>query len=498
MEAKEVVCDTLACSQAGEEVICHHNTCKDGNVTGMSNGKNTANNCLPKDKKRETSIKPQYSETLTVSSSLVQLNNTKELSMWLRQGSPANHSVLQAQEKRMQMPETNGLQLLAVLRLSNQNTHSSKMSTDSLVQKQQKLKSKMNWYEPMPDLFGTWQLFCETLPPSGMTQGTRLYQRPMSVRPISVSGGGVLQKGERRGGVNWPTPTATDDTERSADNIVLNSNGTPRYKTRKGSLSQARLPESVKAFEGGINIPTPRANDCKKSQNCNPFDPRNGLQGFVNVINNNEMFPTPVSSDGTTGHIIGENDTFKILDSGAIRKINQKGTDGSIGLGRYVRLFPTPQQSDWKGANLSGGKSQSANGLATAVLKFPTPRSSEYKDSGPVGSKSHTHMIKKSYLCTKVKEKSLPSGKLNPDWVCWLMGWPIGWADKEPLPKEAVKDWRKKTLAGLWWQEEPKGIPRVKTYSGEKGIDKPNARNGQVPLTAFFAKQVLFTRWGKS
>jgi hypothetical protein len=24
-------------------------------------------------------------------------------------------------------------------------------------------------------------------------------------------------------------------------------------------------------------------------------------------------------------------------------------------------------------------------------------------------------------------------GKLNPDWVEWLMGWPLGWTDLKPL-----------------------------------------------------------------
>ena len=28
-------------------------------------------------------------------------------------------------------------------------------------------------------------------------------------------------------------------------------------------------------------------------------------------------------------------------------------------------------------------------------------------------------------------------GKLNPDWVEWLMGWPIGWTELKPL--ETVK-----------------------------------------------------------
>lgn len=57
---------------------------------------------------------------------------------------------------------------------------------------------------------------------------------------------------------------------------------------------------------------------------------------------------------------------------------------------------------------------------------WPTPRASEYKDCGPVGSKSHTHMFNRDYLCAKVKDASKPTGKLNPLWTEWLMGYSIG------------------------------------------------------------------------
>lgn len=62
-------------------------------------------------------------------------------------------------------------------------------------------------------------------------------------------------------------------------------------------------------------------------------------------------------------------------------------------------------------------------------ISWPTPRASEYKDCGPVGSKSQVHMDNKSYLCAKVKDPSMPSGCLNPEWVEWLMGVPIGWTE---------------------------------------------------------------------
>jgi DNA (cytosine-5)-methyltransferase 1 len=60
---------------------------------------------------------------------------------------------------------------------------------------------------------------------------------------------------------------------------------------------------------------------------------------------------------------------------------------------------------------------------------FPTPGQSEYKDTGPVGSKSHKHMLDRDYLCAVTKEESNPTGTLNPQWVEWIMGYPIGWTD---------------------------------------------------------------------
>lgn len=40
-----------------------------------------------------------------------------------------------------------------------------------------------------------------------------------------------------------------------------------------------------------------------------------------------------------------------------------------------------------------------------------------------------------------VIEKSENRGKLNPMWVAWLMGWPIGWTDLEPLEMDRWLQW---------------------------------------------------------
>jgi hypothetical protein len=32
-------------------------------------------------------------------------------------------------------------------------------------------------------------------------------------------------------------------------------------------------------------------------------------------------------------------------------------------------------------------------------------------------------------------------GSLNPQWVEWLMGWPIGWTDLKPLETDKFQQW---------------------------------------------------------
>ena len=110
-----------------------------------------------------------------------------------------------------------------------------------------------------------------------------------------------------------------------------------------------------------------------------------------------------------------------------------------------IKLYPTPRASDVEGGmasnvEINNGRFSRKNkdGVRWGVKlrdavnhmeTFPTPRASEYKDCGAVGSKSQIHMDNRSYLCAKVKDPQQPSGKLNPVWTEWLMGYPKGWTE---------------------------------------------------------------------
>jgi hypothetical protein len=116
------------------------------------------------------------------------------------------------------------------------------------------------------------------------------------------------------------------------------------------------------------------------------------------------LLPTPVSSDATSGAVIGKNDTFYVTRSGMPRKVNQNGKDGSVGLARLVKL--------------------------TAPDFWPTPTSSEHK----FRLKGNTQASK----CLEAQARrgelqSGASGALNPTWVEWLMGFPAEWTDLSNL-----------------------------------------------------------------
>jgi hypothetical protein len=112
--------------------------------------------------------------------------------------------------------------------------------------------------------------------------------------------------------------------------------------------------------------------------------------------------PTPVASDGTTGSLIGKNDNFYETKTGMPRKVNQNGKDGSVGLGRLVKMWPTPQASD-------------------------------NRDRGNMSNPSVQRRVAIGKQISLSQSVHPTSGQLNPTWTEWLMGWPLEWTDLKPL-----------------------------------------------------------------
>jgi hypothetical protein len=89
---------------------------------------------------------------------------------------------------------------------------------------------------------------------------------------------------------------------------------------------------------------------------------------------------------------------------------------------KHPHLWPTPTVCG--NYNRKGASASSGGGLATAVTKCATPTAMDWKS----GKASQATMERNS---RPLSEQI--GGSLNPTWVEWLMGWPLGWTDLKPL-----------------------------------------------------------------
>lgn len=116
----------------------------------------------------------------------------------------------------------------------------------------------------------------------------------------------------------------------------------------------------------------------------------------------------------------------------------------SPGLETIVNMWPTPKASDGnKRGNISA---HYRNGLPGAVLNFPTATAS---DANKWSNQSLAERQAKGLqvrLNTAVSPEGGNGGRLNPNWVEWLMGWPIGWTDLKPLEMGKFQSWQKAHL----------------------------------------------------
>lgn len=113
-------------------------------------------------------------------------------------------------------------------------------------------------------------------------------------------------------------------------------------------------------------------------------------------------------------------------------------------------LWPTPTVHG--NYNRKGASKSSGDGLATAVRMYPTPcaidagtgRINKSRSPGAAERPTLAMMARKNLWPIPCKSASgeLDSGQLNPEWVEWLMGWPIGHTALKPLETVRFREWQ--------------------------------------------------------
>jgi hypothetical protein len=80
------------------------------------------------------------------------------------------------------------------------------------------------------------------------------------------------------------------------------------------------------------------------------------------------------------------------------------------------------------------------------------------------GSGNYKQLLKNCKGIDEVRQMSTPGGgKLNPEWVEALMGFPNGWTDIDGKPASAAAaDYPARWLSGTWEDDVPRVVPDVK------------------------------------
>jgi len=225
-----------------------------------------------------------------------------------------------------------------------------------------------------------------------MTVSGVLFQHPTAERPISETGSGL-----------WAPPTTMDKLPpKSAE--ALHREATV---ARPGRSKPANLRDQVSNMK---QWPTPRSCSAMAATITpeNSWD-QDRFPNLETIVGRN-MWPTPSAHKNTK---LGE-------------LINKDGTlwDG----------ISKPHSKK------SGKQVQTA--LADAVTKWPTLQASDNRDRGNLGSLATLRRKEKGKQISLGQSVSDISGALNPPWVEWLMGWPLGWTDLRPLAMDRFLVWQ--------------------------------------------------------
>jgi hypothetical protein len=105
-------------------------------------------------------------------------------------------------------------------------------------------------------------------------------------------------------------------------------------------------------------------------------------------VSNMQNWPTPNAWDGKRGPRSEENLKNKKHQINLITAVKQAERE---------KLLPTPNARDWKDGKTAGNRKSPGLGVVAHQLETET------------------------------------GGQLNPTWVEWLMGWPLGWSELKPL-----------------------------------------------------------------
>ena len=232
------------------------------------------------------------------------------------------------------------------------------------------------------------------------------------------------------------------------------------------------------------------------------------------------MWPTPANQEPGWKHI-------EVVDKDGNppehpnQRFYNKNTGRLVqkGLGQVARMWPTPTTQEVEHPDMDvtdtgrrmtkNGKDSHSIGLADQVHTWPTPAACSREGvvsgghSGLAGGSGNRQKLYK--MLGKEEDKKMGSQALNPDWVEWLMGFPIGWTtvpggiiewatDGEIASRFLPENWKLWIDSDSWWDTDPADegyVPRIASGVYNRVNRLKGLGNAQVPAVVAVAWMML-------
>ena len=191
----------------------------------------------------------------------------------------------------------------------------------------------------------------------------------------------------------WATPNTMDHLpQRSQEALEKQANTTRKGRARPSNLREQVNPETVEAWE--------------KAQEPN-------------------MWATPRASDMKEGRTLNEKGQRISKSSDLVFGAN---------LADQVKMWPTPRAcTEMSAENIHNRAKDKFPNLESEVARsmWPTPTARDHKDSGENMNLYRDRRQDTQLAIVTKRLEPEKTGSLNPEWVEWLMGYPIGWTALE-------------------------------------------------------------------
>jgi len=227
----------------------------------------------------------------------------------------------------------------------------------------------LSWKTHQCSLLGDLDEFLETWPQWGLMRDGECWEQQTLAQTIRGTGYGLSPNG--MDSFHTPNTTGLDG----------------------GSNSRKALKQRLE------KLPTPQASDHITKKTSASWKAKGGVNFSLSNPEIQMKWPTPIASRG-----------------GAWRG------DGQVSMiARNVETY----EEYWL---LTQGTSKKKR-----EKYWPTPQASDNRDRGNMSNPSVQRRVDigKQFMLSQSVDPN--SGQLNPTWVEWLMGWPLGWTDLKPL-----------------------------------------------------------------